>query len=73
MYDDLIGKILPPPWKGTLREREQSGVQPFFSMSVRRRGRSISRVVLARTRARDQAAPLEPDAEPDLELFFGLG
>ena len=67
MNDDLISKILPPPWKAKPRERELSGVQPFFSLRFRGRKRSISRVVAVRTRARDDAAP------PELELFFGLG
>jgi hypothetical protein len=65
MNDDANGKILPPAWRR--KERELSGVQPFFSLRLRRRGRSISRVVVLRKSTRDDANPLE------LELFFGLG
>jgi hypothetical protein len=65
MNDDANGKILPPPWQRT--QREISGVQPFFSMRFRRRGRSISRIVVLRKSTRDAADPQE------LELYFGLG
>ena len=69
MNDDLISKILPPPWKAKPRERELSGVQPFFSLRFRGRKRSISRVVAVRPPARDYAAP----PEREHELFLGLG
>jgi hypothetical protein len=67
MNDDANGKILPPPWQKKTRERELSGIQPFFSLRYRRRGRSISRIVVLRKGTQDDTAPQE------LELFFGLG
>lgn len=68
MNDDANGKILPPPWQQRkAREREMSGTQPFFSLRLRKRGRSISRIVTLRSNTRDEGSPSE------LELFFALG
>jgi hypothetical protein len=68
MGDDANGKSLPPPgfrtsWR---REREQSGIEPFFQLRFRRRGRSISRIVVKAPEAgKGPALPLE--------IFFALG
>ena len=67
MSDDASDEMLRPPGRGKTREREYSGVQPFFSLRFRKRGRSVSRIVVVRTSARNSVDPLE------LELYFGVG
>ena len=67
MSDDANDKMLPPPWKTKTREREHSGVQPYFSLRFRKRGRSVSRIVTLRASARNDTT------ERELEVYFGLG
>jgi hypothetical protein len=67
MSDERNSKMRPPALDRQRREREISGIAPFFQVRFRRRGRSVSRIV---------AVQLQPEREGlayTFEVFFALG
>jgi hypothetical protein len=69
MSDDRNSKMLPPAprHRGSSKGRQESGVAPVLQLRFRRRGRSISRIVVI------DAKPEREGLFRAFELFFALG